>query len=89
MKYDASYIWDVGNSDDVGASLKSLEILGKELSYQLVGTNLNGVNAFFVKKELAKDLFVLPATSENLYNPPRFHSLRYTSGHPSRYYVGN
>jgi hypothetical protein len=89
MKYDANYIWNVSNSDNHGASLKSLEILGKELGYQLVGTNLNGVNAFFVKKELAKDLFVLPATSENLYNPPRFHSLRYISSHSSRYYVGN
>jgi hypothetical protein len=89
MKYDANYIWDVNNSDNQGASLKSLEILGKELGYQLVGTNSNGVNAFFVKKELAKDLFILPAMSENLYNPPRFRLIRYISSHPSRYYIGN
>jgi len=87
MEYDANHIWD--ETDKQGASLKSLELLGNELGYQLVGTNLNGINAFFVKKELAKDLFILPATSENLYNPPRFHSIRYISGHQSRYYVGN
>jgi len=87
MKYDASHIWD--ETDKQGASLKSFEILGNELGYQLVGTNLNGINAFFVKKELTKDIFVQPATSENLYNPPRFHSIRYISGHLSRYYVGN
>jgi hypothetical protein len=85
MKYDKTHIWDT--SDNHGASLKSLEILGNELGYQLVGTNLGGINAFFVKKELAKDLFVLPATAENLWNPLNL-SLRYVSGHASRYYVG-
>jgi hypothetical protein len=87
MEYDASHIWD--ETDKHGASLKSLEILGNELGYQLVGTNLNGINAFFVKKALAKDLFVQPATSENLYNPARFYLVKYLSGHQSRYYVGS
>ena len=88
MKYDKSHIWD--GSDNANASLKSLEILGNELGYQLVGTNLNGVNAFFVKKELAKNLFAQPATAENLYNPPRATGgLVYISGSPSLYYVGN
>jgi len=87
MKYDKTHIWDM--SDNHGASLKSLEILANELDYQLVGTNINGVNAFFVKKELTKDLFALPANSENLYNPPRYSSgLKYISGHSSLYYVG-
>ncbi|MDR2555819.1 MAG: hypothetical protein LBC64_10385 [Fibromonadaceae bacterium] len=87
IKYNKKHIWDY--SDNQGASLKSLELLGKELGYQLVGTNLNGINAFFVKKELAKDLFILPAISENLWNPFRMYSnLRYVSGHTSLYYVG-
>jgi hypothetical protein len=88
MEYNKTHIWD--GSDNHGASLKSLEILGNELGYQLVGTNLMGVNAFFVKKELAKDLFVQLATAENLYNPMRYYSgLRYCSGHPSRYWIGD
>jgi len=87
MKYNKTHIWD--GSDNHSASLKSLEILGNELGYQLVGTNMAGVNAFFVKKELAKDLFVLPATAEILYNPPRYSSgLKYIAGHTSLYYVG-
>jgi hypothetical protein len=86
MKYNPKHIWD--ESDNWGVSLKSLEVLGKELGYQLVGTNMNGVNAFFVKKELAKNLFVLPANSENLWNPGRAHTSRYISGFSSRYYVG-
>jgi hypothetical protein len=84
MKYNKNHTWD--GSDNQGASLKSLEILGRDLGYQLVATNLNGVNAFFVKNELAKDLFTLPAISENLYNPCRF--MIYQSGHVSRYYIG-
>lgn len=85
MKYDPNHIWR--NTDEHGASLKSLELLGKTLGYQLVGTNSSGANAFFVKNGLAKDLFANPATSENLYNPLRF-TRRYKSGHPSVKYIG-
>jgi len=87
MNYNKKHIWD--GSDNYGASLKSLEILGNELGYQLVGTNLGGINAFFVKKELAKDLFAMPASSENLWNPMRFYNGTYIAGHYSRYYVGS
>ena len=37
-----------------GASLNALYKLGIEKGYSLVGTNLNGSNAFFVKKDLLK-----------------------------------
>jgi hypothetical protein len=87
MKYNKTHIAD--NYDNQGASLKSLEILGKKLDFQLVGTNLNGVNAFFVKKNLAKDLFIQPATAENLYNPPRAYcGFKYISGRSSNCYIG-
>ena len=88
MPYNEKHIWD--GSDCQGASLKALELLGTELGYQLVGTNLNGVNAFFVKQELAKHLFVEPATAEMLYNPFRFIAgQRYNNGHPSAYFLAN
>ncbi|MBQ4403273.1 MAG: hypothetical protein II857_02570 [Selenomonadaceae bacterium] len=80
--YNKSHIWN--GSDWHGASLKAYELLGKRLGYQLVGTNLTGSNAFFVREDLSKDLFIEPATAENLYNPARYH-LRYTNGHPARY----
>jgi hypothetical protein len=86
IKYDEHHIWDL--DDEHGASLKSLELLGERLGFQLVGTNYNGVNAFFVKKEEVKELFPKPATAENLYNPVRWR-IQYVSGHPSHRYTGN
>lgn len=68
--YDENYIWD--GSDCQYASLKSIELLGRQLGYTLVGTNANGVNAFLVRNDLLKtDAFPSPATAENLYNPAR------------------
>ena len=68
------YVWQAINSvphqsDWQGASLKSLELLGRELGYQLAGINLRGVNAFFVRQDLAGDKFITSATAETLYNP--------------------
>ena len=85
MEYNKDHIWN-GN-DKLGASLKSLELLGQKSGYQLVGTNLNGVNAFFVKQNATGNLFAQPATAENLYNPQRWN-IQYISGHPSTEYVG-
>ncbi|MDR1850194.1 MAG: hypothetical protein LBQ75_09145 [Zoogloeaceae bacterium] len=85
MEYNKNHIWN-GN-DKHGASLKSLELLGQKSGYQLVGTNLNGVNAFFVKQDATGNLFAQPATAENLYNPQRWN-IQYISGHPATEYVG-
>lgn len=86
MAHHPSYQWN--GSDRQGASLKSLEKLGTQKGYQLVGTNINGTNAFFVRQDLAKDRFALPATAENLYNPCRF-SLVHGNGHHPRVYLKN
>jgi hypothetical protein len=80
MEYDKNYVWD--GSDKQGASLKAFEELGKRKAYQLVGTNFNGVNAFFVRQDIAGDLFAFPPTAENLYNPMR--RVCYSSGHPAK-----
>jgi len=87
MEYNPSHIWD--GSDNSGASLKSLELLGKRLGYILVGTNRNGVNAFFVKKELTKGLFAEPATAENLYHPWDDVNVYINGGIATRKYIGN
>lgn len=86
MEYNPNYIWD--KSDRHGASLKSLEILANQKGYQLVGTNYIGVNAFFVRKDLVNELFPVPSTAENLYNPTRFAAVRYKNGHPASTYIG-
>ena len=87
MEYNSSHIWD--GSDNSGASLKSLELLGKRLGYILVGTNRNGVNAFFVKKELTKELFAEPATAENLYHAWDDVNVYINGGIAARKYIGN
>lgn len=86
MNYDEKYVWH--GTDEHGASLKALQELGEKLGYQLVGTNIRGVNAFFVKEYLAKDKFYHPATAEALYNPLRLEWL-VSSYHPSERYLGN
>jgi hypothetical protein len=68
---------ETGNWDGTqyfGASLKSFEKLADALSYCLVGCDMMGTNAFFVRRDLVKDgLFAAPFTSENHYEPCRYH----------------
>ena len=85
--YNEKHGWD--GSDWHGASLKALELLGRQLGYRLVGTNLSGVNAFFVRQELAGENFIHPPTAEALYNPARFNKQQYVNGHPARYCLCN
>jgi len=85
MPYNPDHIWD--GSDLHGASLKALEKLGIRLGYQLVGTNMNGRNAFFVKSGLAKDRFPQPATAENLYHTKNTRQY-ICSGPPTTKYIG-
>lgn len=87
MPYKENHAWD--GTDCHGASLKALEILGRQLGYQLVGTNLSGVNAFFVQQELAKNLFLEPATAEELYNPARYFKQKYINGHVAGHFLAN
>jgi hypothetical protein len=65
----------------MGASLKAYERLGAELGYALVGCELSGINAFFVRRDLCGDKFAEPFTSENHFEPPRYFLLR-RDGHP-------
>ena len=82
MPYFSAHIWH--KNDYQGASLKSLEKLGRERGYQLVGTNVTGVNAFFVRNDLAGNKFPLPAVAENLYNAPNYN-LPHITGHKSEF----
>ena len=69
QKYDAQRSWD-GTSYH-GASLKSLELLGKRKGYSLVGCDLAGANSFFVRDDLVQDKFIAPFTAEEHYEPTR------------------
>jgi hypothetical protein len=60
----------------MGASLKTYERLGEEKGYALVGCDLSGMNAYFVRKDLCGDKFAAPFTAENHYEPPRHFLIR-------------
>jgi hypothetical protein len=54
MPYTPGFRWD--GTSAYGASLGALEDLAAEKGYRLVHTELAGVNAFFVREDLAADL---------------------------------
>jgi hypothetical protein len=75
MPYNANHAWN--DTDYFGASLTALTRLGEARGYRLVGSNLTGSNAFFVRRDLCGDLFAEPATPENLYHAPRPYLTRF------------
>jgi hypothetical protein len=85
MKYNETHRWD--STDYFGASLKALELLLASRGYSLVGCNIIGSNAFFVRSELTTaPPFCSPFTAENHYEPARYYLLAaYHCGHPERY----
>ena len=85
MPYNPTHIWD--GSDIQGVSLESLTKLANQKGYNLVGTDLKGVNAFFVRKDLCKDKFVADCSARNLYNPWR--AIDGITGHASKYFLEN
>ena len=80
MPYEETHAWM--GTDKHGASLKAFERLGDRLGYSLVATNISGVNAFFVRKDLTQDKFAGPATAETFYNPFRADRIQFANGHP-------
>jgi hypothetical protein len=54
-----------------GASLEALVRLGRTKGYRIVGCNISGSNAFFVREDLCADHFLEPSTAEEHYEPPR------------------
>jgi hypothetical protein len=78
--------WDY--TQEFGASLKAFELLGKKYGYSLVGCDITGINAFFVRDDLVGGHFLAPYTAENHYEPPRY-SLTLRHGHRSVFFVEN
>ena len=60
-----------GGTNFFGASLEALVRLGRQKGYRVVGCNISGSNAFFVREDLCADHFIEPATAEEHYEPPR------------------
>ncbi len=83
MAYNATHVWE-GN-DCFGASLKFLEVGLAKRGYCLVGCNLSGANAFFVRHDLVGDKFLEPFSAEQHYEPARYYLADMPSGHPASY----
>lgn len=79
VEYDAARWWN--RTSYYGASLKAYEKLCADHGLALVGCELHGVNAFFVRQDLCGDHFEAPFTAENHYEPPRYFLVR-TQGFP-------
>jgi hypothetical protein len=83
VEYESSYregaFWN--GSNVFGASLKTLEVIGREKGLSLVGCDLHGVNAYFVANKLTGDHFVEPFTAEHHYQSPRFPFVHGQRGH--------
>ncbi|MBD3385507.1 hypothetical protein GF407_11350 [candidate division KSB1 bacterium] len=73
MTYDQHHVWS--RDDHFGASLKFLETRFAEKGYCLVGCNITGSNAFFVRKDLTGDKFLQPFSAEMFYEPARYYLL--------------
>ncbi len=75
-------------SDCFGASLSWLESRLAPRGYRLVGCNLTGSNAFFVREDLCGQHFLAPFTAVTHYQPPRYElsaGFADMSGHPPSY----
>ena len=68
-EYDENSIWD--GTDDFGASLKSFQLMLEYKGYKLVGCNITGINAFFVRNDLINEKFFNNYNSEFHYEPLR------------------
>ena len=69
IPYAAEKTWD--GTMMYGAGLLKFEQIGRELGYSLVGCDLSGSNAFFVRDDLVGDNFCGPFTAANHYEPIR------------------
>ncbi|WP_426025861.1 hypothetical protein [Brevundimonas sp. TSRC1-1] len=78
VPYDPNGVWD--GTAWYGGSLKAFENIGLEKGMALVGSDLVGVNAYFVNFEEAKGKFREPFDAATHYEPPRYYE--YGHQHP-------
>lgn len=71
LPYNPDHRWR--NNDAFGASLTALTDLAATKGYSLVGCNLTGANAFFVRNDMLGAHFQAPHTAENFYHPQRYY----------------
>lgn len=78
--YNPSHRWR--GTDYGGASLEAIANVAARKGYALVGCNITGVNAFFVREDVLGDHFCPPFTASRHYEPARyFLTPTYQAGH--------
>jgi hypothetical protein len=78
--YNPAHVWR--GTDYFGASLAAITKTAARKNYSLVGCNITGANAFFVRDDLLGDKFAAPFTPENHYEPARYFLWQtFPSGH--------
>ena len=83
---EPGHSWD--GSEYYGASLGALQALGDRKGYRLVHTELSGVNAFFVRADLAGHAFPDPAEVAVRGTPNYYQrGVRHPSAKPGRRYL--
>ena len=80
IKYSPNFIWKY--DDYLGSSLQLLVDNLKKKNYALVGCNISGVNAFFVKKELLKNKFPKDTSAKFHYQQFRVGLINLKTSHP-------
>lgn len=68
MPFDPAHGWSGHMA--FGAALAPLAALCERKGYALVGCNISGVNAFFVRQDLLGDRFTGPFTAARHWRPP-------------------
>lgn len=81
MPYDPRHTWT--QDDWYGASLAALTRLCRRHGLELVGCNILGSNAFFVRADLADAHFPTGRDPQDHWEPARYHMLpAFFTGHP-------
>ena len=68
--YNSTLQWT--GKDYMGSSLVAINEVAMRKGYQLVATNIAGVNAFYVRSDLVANKFS-EVVINSLYNPPRYY----------------
>jgi len=70
IEYNPQHQWQ--HDDYYGASLASYAALGERLGYALLATDINAVNAIFIRRELLGAVGFAAKTPEQAFHQPRY-----------------
>jgi hypothetical protein len=83
VPYSNDFVRSVAHYSNIyyGASIAALEFLAHKKGYSLIGCNMAGNNAFFVRNDLSNNFKILSA--KEAYKPAQFRESKYSDGNLS------